>query len=36
LDYGYSERGPEQPPAATVHSVCEAVQWILNTRSKTD
>jgi D-glycero-D-manno-heptose 1,7-bisphosphate phosphatase len=30
LDFGYHERGPEAPPSATVHSLGEAVEWILN------
>lgn len=30
IDYGYRERGPEQPPDATCSSLSEAVAWILN------
>jgi D-glycero-D-manno-heptose 1,7-bisphosphate phosphatase len=30
IDYGYSERAPEHPPAARVKSLKEAVNWILH------
>ncbi|MBM3756224.1 MAG: HAD family hydrolase [Acidobacteria bacterium] len=30
IDYGYSERGPSEPPAATVKSLREAVDWIMS------
>jgi D-glycero-D-manno-heptose 1,7-bisphosphate phosphatase len=29
IDYGYSERLPKNPPDLTVHSLVEAVDWIL-------
>lgn len=30
IDYGYAERGPSETPAATVKSLREAVDWIMN------
>lgn len=30
IDYGYVERGPSESPAATVKSLLEAVDWIMN------
>jgi D-glycero-D-manno-heptose 1,7-bisphosphate phosphatase len=30
LDFGYRERGPSAPPAATVSSLRDGVAWILN------
>jgi D-glycero-D-manno-heptose 1,7-bisphosphate phosphatase len=30
IDYGYAEPGPSEPPAATVKSLREAVDWIMN------
>ena len=29
IDRGYAERGPSEPPAATVASLTEAAEWIL-------
>ena len=34
IDYGYRERKPAQPPDATVRSLREAADWIMNSSSK--
>ena len=35
IDYGYNEKGPAAPPAATVKSLREAVEWIINQENRT-
>jgi D-glycero-D-manno-heptose 1,7-bisphosphate phosphatase len=32
LDFGYSERGPAEPPSATLRTLSEAAAWILEHR----
>jgi D-glycero-D-manno-heptose 1,7-bisphosphate phosphatase len=34
IDYGYRERPPAQPPEATVRSLREAADWIMQVSSK--
>ena len=36
LDYQYAERGPTNPPDATVTSLAEAVDWILDCYTTTE
>ena len=35
IDYGYQERAPAVPPAVTVKSLREAVDWIVNQENRT-
>ena len=34
IDYGYNEQGPSSAPAATVKSLREAVEWIVNQENR--
>lgn len=34
IDYGYREKAPARPPAARVHSLAQAVEWILTQLSR--